>query len=102
MNTTAEPNETVQTFELRIHNVTGSLHLHYPITGTLSHAVHLADIMGHKHAENQTPGETVTVMLCSLIEGTPCAIWSRLYHDPATTRILIMNEKLKHAEQHHD
>ena len=51
---------------------------------------------------NQKPGETVTVMLCSLIEGTPCAIWGRLYLDPFTTRILSMNEKLKHAEQHHD
>lgn len=96
---TTKPHKPVQNYEIRIYNETHSLHLHYPISARLANAIHFADIIGNKHAKQQTPGNTVTVMICSDIDGKTCAIWHRRYHDPATQKIIEMNETFQHAAE---
>ena len=91
--------ETVRDYEIRIFNESRTLHLHYPISGTLFHAEQFADSVGSRHAEKQKPGDGVTVMICREINGSLCAIWHRKYHDPATQQIIEINEAYHHATE---
>ena len=91
--------ETVRDYEIRIYNESRTLHLHYPISGTLFRAEQFADIVGRRHAEKQKPGDTVTVMICREINGKVCAIWHRKYPDPATRQIIEINETYQHAAE---
>lgn len=96
---TKELLETVRDYEIRIYNESRTLHLHYPISGTLFRAEQFADIVGRRHADKQKPGDTVTVMICREINGTVCAIWHRKYPDPATRQIIEINETYQHAAE---
>lgn len=96
---TKELLETVRDYEIRIFNESRTLHLHYPISGTLFRAEQFADIVGRRHAEKQKPGDTVTVMICREINGSICAIWHRKYPDPATRQIIEINETYQHAAE---
>lgn len=87
-------------YEIRIYSESCKISAFFPISGTFENCRRFADIVGQRHARYLAPGDTLAVSLIQLdADGIERAKWHARFIDPATARILEINQANQHASE---